>query len=167
MHQEVVAIGESASHLAQPDSFLLADGSVDKKSVVMQNKTAILAALKGFGVVTAVVSYYGEGDEGSIVGIELTPADTPALSSMVTMKALSSSFNGDSQEWTHHVSEKTLDLDTALRDFAEDLIEFHGHSAYGDQDGGGGDVTFDVEGDSVAHDHFDNVIETVHDINEL
>ncbi len=161
-------------NLADPDesneteqTFLQEDGSTNLQALVLHNKAAIMAALKSNGVTNATSEYSGSGDEGSTGSVTVHPENTAALEYNVTVKMIGSTFDSSAEKWITKASDSNLTLEQALRDVTDQLIEMNGHAGYEDGDGGGGSVTFDVENDTVEHDHYDCVVENVHSVHEL
>lgn len=166
MNQEIITVGDCAN-TGDQDSFLLPNGSVDKNRLMLHNKSVIFDALKHYAVVTAEVTYSGYGDEGSISDITLTPLSARAREHQVIVKVGLSCFDNESRQWSYSVSIKKIPLDEAIEQYADALIEFHGHSGYENSDGGNGCITFSVVSSLVQHDHYDNVVEQIETCDEL
>jgi hypothetical protein len=147
----------SASPLIQPDR------SVNRVLLIKHNKSAIMDALRKQSVKSAVAEYSGNGDSGNTTTICINPEESDSiLLDQVSIKVESSSFDAESRIWSHNVVDKVLSLEGAIEDFIDLVIEQNGHEGYENGDGGGGDVTFDVEADTVTHDHYDNIVEQNH-----
>ena len=129
---------------------------------IAHNKTKIIEALKAAGITSATAEYTGEGDSGNGCDTTLMPAvkDFPK----VTVKTASSEFIDG--KWKSSEVEKPMDVDDAIREFVDDLIELHNHSGYENGDGGGGTVTFNVDTDSFTYEHYDNIVEQEYSYHE-
>jgi hypothetical protein len=113
-------------------------------------KRELCATLKAAGVAIVVAEYYGDGDSGntqeaiSYCGNAATPLAgelQPPLDNTVI------SLSGE--------------LQSRLDDFVDRVISTNA-SGYENQDGGGGSVTINVAAQEIIMEHYDNVVEQVH-----
>ena len=154
---------------AQPESataqnFLNEHGAINHQAIVQHNKAVIIAAMRSFGLTSVVASYEGGGDEGGFTGVTSSPDepdDTEAMNSKVTYKTVIHTFDKESGYWPSSVVDLTASLEIVVENFTDALLALHGHESYENGDGGGGTVTIDAESETVTHDHYDNVVETV------
>lgn len=135
-----------------------------ESAYIQHNKIEIVAALKAAGISALTVEYRGEGDEGHHFEIRTEPEEVADLQGFVTLKVVNAIFVAG--KWEASVVDQQFSLQDALEAFAEVLIDANGHSGYHDGDGGGGELVFDVDANTVAHEHYDTVIDrsvTYHD----
>jgi hypothetical protein len=148
-------------------NYVLDDGSIDGNALALHNKKVIIEALKKFGVENAVAIYSGEGDEGQIADVVLTPESDAGLNSQVTVKAAVSEYETDSDTWKNLIIEREISVECAIQDLTEHLIIMNNHGEYENGNGGGGEVTIIVQTETVEHDHYDYIVTAEHDVNEF
>ena len=140
------------------------------------------------------MEYRGEGDSGCVEEVylafpsEVTKAADEAVGSesatatldaeprmvyrdarkfpvTVALTRVSFSIFGAPQAQEVPVTQE-LPLRDALEEFCEQLIDFHGHRGYENNDGGSGDVRIEVEGGTYTHGHNDYYVESSSSIHE-
>jgi len=119
-----------------------------KAKQIAANRAAIFIALKAAGVVSAVVNYIGLGDEGGPEDVHLVMPAGSELEKMPTVP------------WYKASSRDTFELvkrplDEAITDFGMDAVDQH-HSCWAGNDGGGGEIVFDVASSTVCIKHNNN-----------
>lgn len=123
---------------------------------VAHNKAAIIEALKPHGIKKVIVEYYGGGDSGGTenIHLELENGETvPMPSGSVSFAWNRSRYNPETRDFEKIegcLEEKPLT--NALEDFAMHLVETH-HAGWENNDGGRGDVTFDIDKNEIVLDH--------------
>lgn len=123
---------------------------------VAHNKAAIIEALKPHGIKKVIVEYYGGGDSGGAedVRLELENGETvpvPTGSVSYAYNRTRYNFQTKGVETIEGYIEKKP-LTNALEDFAMHLVEIH-HAGWENDDGGRGDVTFDLDENEIVVDH--------------
>lgn len=109
------------------------------------HKESIFVVLKNAGVKSAVVSYSGSGDSGDAESVTYDP-------------------DGTYENITVPIADNdeppiVKSLDEALIDYAMHLIEDR-HGGWENNDGGSGEVTFDVKKGSIHIEHHDYYTES-------
>ena len=97
----------------------------------------LLARLRVLGVTEVIARYEGYGDSGNVEELALQPDQTDLPD----------------------------DLETALRDFAWSFA-YHLHPGFENNEGGYGELTWDVSADSITLDHADRYVECSHSFDE-
>lgn len=132
-----------------------------RRQRMAKNKDAILLAMKAAGITLIVVTYEGEGDEGSPTELAIEPEGADLSLATLTIAIQSSQWDEVTRAWSWHDSEVSMMLDEAVSAFVDDVIETH-HRGFEDGEGGGGELRFDAAAMSVTYDNFDNVVEREH-----
>jgi uncharacterized protein DUF6878 len=97
-------------------------------------RDAIIAAMKTLGVATLSVNYDGEGDQGQV----------------------NEMFGLDAQN-------KRVNIDAhlqAIEDFTWDVLQLH-HAGFDNNDGGYGELVFNVADGTCELSHYDRVVDSV------
>lgn len=116
------------------------------------NKIAILSALKAADIMKATASYEGGGDSGGVESVYFEPALQGDKT--VHLKYVESQWK-EGEGYSTVVNEKDFTFEKALEHFAYDAINRSGHGGWENNEGGRGELTFDVEAGSVKLEHTD------------
>ena len=125
---------------------------IDEASVLGRNRRILLATLAQAGAVTATATYVGCGDSGGVedVSVEM-PSETPFdMSALVTVFAERGVF--EDGRWKTTMVEQEVNVEQALRDFADEAIDLV-HGGWENGDGGSGSVIFDCQAGTVRIEH--------------
>jgi hypothetical protein len=120
------------------------------------NKQLLLSALRSAGVENVRVQYEGMGDSGGIEDIDFSPSGVYVKGKNTIVISTNYGWN---QDPSVSVSIKKMDLENGLADFAERLVSHFGHGGYENNEGGGGEVIFNVMNDRIDVEHYYNIIE--------
>jgi len=123
------------------------------RAALAENKLRLLTALREAGVHCATISYFGEGDSGSIQHVDVSGADgsKPDVSRHCVIYLHCNGWFLRGQ-WTSETRTEELRLEDALRAFADDAVTLH-HDGYENNDGGSGEVIFDCVAGTVRLEH--------------
>ena len=126
------------------------------------DKLTLMAALRAAGVTCVQVQYSGSGDEGGIHECNIEPESAPRTFDGIAVELQWSDILAgciaEISAFAHSYNEDSLN------EIAEDAIDASGYSSYGDNDGGGGTVRFNVEASethpagSIVVEHYWNVM---------
>ncbi len=125
---------------------------------IQLNKTAILEAMTNAGVKSATAEYTGEGDSGNGIDVSVEGGFQLAMDIQVHIAVATSKWDQTERRWETVASTKTTSLAEALEQMVDDLIALH-HSGFENNDGGGGEITFDAQAQSVSYEYFDYYVE--------
>lgn len=135
-----------------------------QQSVMPENRTALLAALKAAGIVRLEINYDGCGDSGQINEQNATLATDETIALEDVKGAGDVTLASVGYDLT--VNRTTQDLAAAVETYCYDVLETY-HSGYENNDGGNGDFAFDVEAGTIELVHNDVVTDydtTTHEL---
>lgn len=115
----------------------------------MDIREQLLTKLRSLNVTEVNMSYAGYGDSGQLEGVETYP-----------MVLLDDTFDEVELPWNHG-EKRSRSIKQALEDFAWDLITSH-YGGFENNEGGQGEIAWDVTADTITLDHGWNVIEVDH-----
>lgn len=124
---------------------------------VKSNLHAVAEALRKAGATQAYASYRGSGDDGSPTEYEhdLIDEDRP-----VRLCAITANYNhSPNGTTTYDITATDKTVIEAMESLCEELISDH-HSGYEDGNGGGGEITFNLEEGDVEYRAFNTVCNT-------
>jgi hypothetical protein len=109
------------------------------------------------------VTYSGEGDEGHGFEVSLNNSATGDVligfgNPIVRAKRIKREFQSNTGKWLAEVEEIETDFDSAVESLCEDLISQAGHDGYENDDGGGGQIKFNLKTREIELQHYDNVM---------
>ena len=118
-----------------------------------RNKETLLAALKGIGATSAVVTYIGCGDSGCTESAEAWRNENEKvdIASPVVKLFVEDSDYHDGQ-WRLRVSECEMPLNEAIKDYAMEQVCQH-RPGWENNEGANGVMVFDVGAGSVMLQH--------------
>lgn len=120
---------------------------------IAANRAAIFAALRDDGVLRAVVSYTGSGDDGGSEGVRFeTATGLRGLDEMPVAPQYVVSSRYVESAWQTTVSLAEMPLNDAITDFAMDSVEQH-FGGWENGDGASGEVVFDATAATVVIEH--------------
>jgi hypothetical protein len=126
-----------------------------RRLVFAFNKQALLESLRCLHAEEATVTYAGNGDDGQIDEVRVTPETIDAEAIQVQIVALHTTWHADSSTSRASLALEPRDLRTALADFCHEAIDLAGHTGYEIDDGGEGSLTISVGDGEVALQHTD------------
>ena len=124
-----------------------------------KNLRKLFAELQKEGVKTVTVSYGGYGDSGEIESTTVVPEvdfNDKKLSFLLTTQIY------QNKKWFDKEETIELDLVNAIDHIAYEIQAAH-NAGYENNEGGGGEITFNVESKVVQHEHYYNTVERVED----
>lgn len=123
----------------------------------------LLVLLREMGLASATVEYSGSGDSGDAEYVEWEPldgnTDEKARAYKRTIAQPTSRFDEKLGEWVTRTEEVDIDLEHLLLDFTNRVVS-HYHSGYENNDGGSGNVYFNVNAGTVNLHHEDYYTES-------
>ncbi|MCQ0031440.1 DUF6878 family protein [Burkholderia glumae] len=134
--------------------------------LIANNKATLLAALATAGVRECVVSYEGFGDSGNVVDVRLTSADDAPMSALGNIDLAVQDSRYVDGAWTARVRSQTMPFSDAFSHFAHVAVYRH-HPGFENNDGGSGEVYFEVDSMRVWIEHRDYYTESIYSENEL
>lgn len=111
-------------------------------------RAELLSKLRELGAVTVQANYSGYGDSGNVDHLDVTPP--------IDLNTMMSDIP---HPW-HPGQTMTRTLDYALREFIWTLA-YNNNPGFENNDGGQGEVTWDVQTDKISLDHSYFVTETI------
>jgi hypothetical protein len=128
--------------------------------VLAYNKGVIAQALALAGVVQAIVTYAGAGDEGQIEEVTLDPETPAARAASIEVAELAYRWDPETSRGGGQLAFVKVDLENALETLCDSAVEITGHNGY--QNGDGGEATFTlVAATAQAHlEHNDHYVES-------
>lgn len=131
--------------------------------VMAANKKVILDVLRSLGVTSATVTYEGSGDSGGVESIEYQPdIDVKVTNVKAALLSIQRFYSRPKIE----VAVIQGDVDFILSTFCDDVIAACGYAGYENNEGGGGTLTLDVQGETVQLEQYsvEYVRETSHHV---
>lgn len=132
-----------------------------------KNKKILFKALDDFCAWESVlVTYSGSGDDGGIDAVAVLDAQGNEIAVnkiILSYPEEKSVHNPTTGEWDTLSKDVPTSLDHALYEFTNDWINAAGHSGYGNNEGGGGEMKLTREGMLAELDHYWNVSSTEHE----
>lgn len=116
------------------------------------NRAALMAALKANNLDKAEVFYSGGGDSGDIDKAATFPPLPYEVLSKIPVKMQEPKHTHQDGQYGYIIEEVETNLGAALRDFAMHLVN-HFHCGWENNDGGSGDVVFDVATNTCRLEH--------------
>ena len=137
------------------------------------NMALVVEKLKELGCVSAGVLYSGDYDSENTNNTFYTPdVGMPDVSLQSTKKPslvcqyVQSNFNKETKKWDQVIAERPDNLNSLVSDLCDHcliacdyFIDVSGNAGYGDEDGGGGVFTIDVQTGAVRLAHYENVVQ--------
>jgi len=114
-----------------------------------RNREVIFAALEARGITSVTVLYEGSGDSGGIEDLSPMPTNASLEGDVTVLR--------NSWEKAELVSE-AVPLRELLEDTAMQIVSFD-HGGWENNEGGGGEVTWDVAEKTVTLEHYDYFVE--------
>lgn len=136
-----------------------ADANQDWSSHTLDNLRAICGAMRDQGIHTITISYEGSGDSGA----EEAPEAYDALNNRMLFNANQSVMRD------HHWNDRApseVGFEDAIGLLLDDVLDDTGHSGYENNGGGGGELTINVTG-TLNLNHYDYIVETIHEEHEV
>lgn len=131
-------------------------GSVDKyKSALGFTKTSVLKALKELGVDSVQVQYQGSGDSGEVYEVSILPVDKNVSTTKVKIQEAKASFikeKDGGSSWVSEIYEDTVSLYEAINGILYSYLEMS-HPGWEINEGSQGEMTIEVEGESISLVH--------------
>lgn len=126
--------------------------TLDEASILGRNKRILLSALRQAGITQVTVTYVGMGDSGSVDGVEAKMPEGTHFDTMapVTLHAQQATYSDGA--WQTTEVEQSMSIEQALRDFADEIVEWL-HDGWEEGDGASGSVVFDCTADNVRVEH--------------
>ena len=109
----------------------------EREASIKATRADILPALQKLGVTEVTARYDGYGDSGNVEDVTVTPVEIDLPG----------------------------DLKRKIADFAWS-VAYHNHPGFENNEGGYGELTWDIGADSITLDHADRFIETSHSYHE-
>ena len=148
---ELQAENEASNAPAEPESlaFEIVRPSDNMTEIKRANLDSLFIAF-GDSVIDVVVEYRGSGDCGGIEEVNINGV----LDLAVKVNLI--------RQYHDHDEVVTLGVEDAIRSVADDLIDRR-HGGFENNEGGGGEITFDVANKTVQIDHYDYIVEEQYD----
>lgn len=124
--------------------------TLDAASVLGRNKHILLSALRQAGITQVTVTYAGTGDSGSVYGVEAEMPEGTHFDAMAPVPLYANQAICSDGAWQTIEVEQSTSVEQALRDFADDIVDWL-HGSW--EDGASGSVVFDCAADSVRVEH--------------
>lgn len=107
------------------------------------NRQPLLAALAALNITEVSIRYEGGGDSGDVMEVMVKPEEQ--MSQLTTTQMLYHSVLAENSEghYQYKLSESSISLDDALRDFTLTWVNAH-HGGWENDEGGDGTVTLYV-----------------------
>ena len=125
------------------------------------NRTVLMTLLGEHGIKCLTIFYSGGGDSGDTDKIETTPPEALAVLGSVTISMRQPEVEQLEGHHTYVLAEEDRPALDALREFALGWVE-QTHCGWENNDGGTGDVTFDVLQDICTLQHTEYYTGTLH-----
>jgi len=125
------------------------------------NRTTLISLLKRHGIQQLTVFYSGGGDSGDTDKITATPPEALAALENATVSLRQPKGEYQDKRYTYHLTEEEQPALDALREFALGWIE-HMHCGWENNDGGVGEVTFDVIDNACTLQHTEYYTGSLH-----
>ncbi|API73562.1 DUF6878 family protein [Ralstonia pseudosolanacearum] len=134
--------------------------------VLSRNRTVLLEALRTAGAATAVIAYSGYGDSGNANDISLLGADGQEVNADLTVHVMREDARYVDGQWQSAHAMVDLSLRDALDAFGDRAVSLH-HPGFENNDGGDGEIAFDVAAGTVCMAHRDHYVEHFHTDTDL
>ena len=130
------------------------------------NMALVVETLKKIGCVSAGVSYNGDRHSGNInctfytldVGIpNFALQSTRNL--FLVRQYVQTNFNKETKKYDHVIAEKPSNLELLVPYLCNHCLTASGNAGYGDEDGGGGTFSINVQTGAVQLAHYKNGVE--------
>jgi hypothetical protein len=130
------------------------------KEVITGNKEVILAGLKKLGFESVNLSYEGCGDSGNGFYIDYFPKNEVIDTSteMITFSEGHGTWDKKLQKSVYSFKQTLMSLDLAVERFFGDVLDLNDLNGYCNGDGGGGDISLNVEKNAYLLEHYDLVV---------
>ncbi|WP_186065249.1 DUF6878 family protein [Burkholderia gladioli] len=134
--------------------------------LIANNKATLLDAMVTAGVQQCMVSYAGFGDSGDVNDVHLTSQDGAPMSALGAVDIAVQDNRYVDGAWTTSIGSKTMSISEALSYFA-DLVVNRYHPGFENNDGGSGEVYFEVDTSRVWNEHRDYYTESIYSEHDL
>lgn len=134
--------------------------------VLSHNRTVLLDALRAAGAAYAVITYSGFGDSGNANAIQILDTGGQEVHGDQAVSVLREDGRYVYGQWQSTQSMGELSLRDALDAFADRALDRY-HPGFEDNDGGEGEITFDVAAGTVCMAHRDFYVESTHTETDL
>lgn len=138
----------------------LSQGDTLARENVTRNKAILLDILKAAGAHSAVVEYSGYGDSGSVNSVSIFGVDTTPMSILGDVQFYDHDSRYENGQWTYSPVAHVLPVGDAMTRLTELVVALH-HAGYENNDGGSGELNFDVGTGRVWLEHRDYYTESI------
>lgn len=120
-----------------------------ERMVFSHNREILFNALQELGVTSVTVVYEGSGDSGGIEDFSILPEGISPEKEIIVWNAV----------WGNDVpEEKRLNIKEVIENSSMAIVAFD-HGGWENNEGGGGEVTWDVATRAISLEHYDYVVE--------
>ena len=116
---------------------MAAQWRAEHETTLKATRAELIVQLRALGINEVTAEYEGYGDSGNVEDVNVQPAEVQLPEALVT----------------------------AVGDFAWSLA-YHHHPGFENNEGGYGELTWDVSADSITLDHADRYVECSHSFDE-
>ncbi|MGA4231783.1 DUF6878 family protein [Ralstonia nicotianae] len=134
--------------------------------VLSHNRTVLLDALRAAGAASAVISYSGYGDSGNANETCIVDAERREMNVDQTIRVMREDAHYMDGQWQSSRAMVDMSLRDALDAFADRAVG-HYHPGFENNEGGAGEITFDVAAGTVCMTHRDHYVEHIHTDTDL
>lgn len=120
--------------------------------VLPNNRAALMAALQQHNLEKAEICYSGGGDSGDVDKTSTVPALSHADLSALSVRLQTPKHVQLNGKYGYVIEEVVMDLGSALREFALYLVN-HAYGGWENNEGGSGDLVFDVAANTCRLEH--------------
>ncbi|MCA8355614.1 DUF6878 family protein [Burkholderia cepacia] len=145
---------------------LLGQGDDLARENIAHNKAVLLDCLRSAGAHGAVVEYEGYGDSGDVTDVCIVGPDMTPMSILGNVEIHDYDRRYENGQWVYARTAHVLPVADALTRFAEAVVVLH-HEGYENNDGGAGEVHFEVAPGHVRLEHRDYYTESIYTGTEL
>ncbi|CAM2909569.1 hypothetical protein CFR75_12260 [Komagataeibacter xylinus] len=120
-----------------------------ERKVISENREVVFDAHQELGVTSVTVVYEGSGDSGGIEDFSILPADCSVEKEVVVQDLV----------WGNNTPEKkTVQIKEVIENTSMGIVAID-HGGWENNEGGGGEVTWDVETRVITLEHYDYFVE--------